>query len=268
MMGTLFVGVQRRTLATLLAGAAVVSGCEGTREPDSRTAPDPVATSALPPPGARPIRVLLLTATLGFRHDSIPAARLAFDELAAATGEFTVSATETVADITAERLADVDVLVFGLTTGELPFSDAQKAAILDFVNRGGGFMGFHSATDTLYTWPEYGALIGAYFKEHPWTQVATVAVEDAAHPAVAGLPAFAINEEFYTFRENPRGRVHVLLSLEPASVGTAGDFPLAWTQTIGAGRMYYNALGHFSATWSDVRFRTQVGAAVKWAAAR
>jgi type 1 glutamine amidotransferase len=138
------------------------------------------------------------------------------------------------------RLA-VDVVMFAPTSGELPLTDAQKAALLDFVHRGGGFIGIHSATDTLYDWPDYGRLVGAYFKAHSWAQVATVTVEDRAHPTTTAQGAsFAILEEFYTFRENPRSSVHVLLSLDVASVGASGDYPLAWTQTVGAGRTYYN----------------------------
>jgi type 1 glutamine amidotransferase len=140
---------------------------------------------------------------------------------------------------------------------------------LAFVNGGGGFVGVHSATDTLYTWPEYGNLVGAYFREHPWTQAATVIVEDSAHPAVSGIGGtFVIDEEFYTFQENPRGRVRVLLSLDASSVGATGDYPLAWTRTMGQGRVYYNALGHFAATWADGRFVTQIRAALRWAAGR
>jgi type 1 glutamine amidotransferase len=55
-------------------------------------------------------------------------------------------------------------------------------------------------------------------------------------------------EEYYAFRENPRPSVHVLLSLNAASIGATGDYQLAWTQTIGRGRSYYTALGHFSET--------------------
>ena len=127
----------------------------------------------------------------------------------------------------------------------------------------------HSATDTLYEWADYGRLVGAYFKEHPWTQTGTVIVEDGTHPSTIGLgERFAINEEFYTFRDNPRPRVHVLLSLDAPSVGAAGDYPLAWTQSIGSGRSYYNALGHFSETWRDPRFQRQLVGAIQWAAGR
>ena len=146
---------------------------------------------------------------------------------------------------------------------------AQKAAIVNFVSGGKGFLGAHSATDTLYEWPDYGRLVGAYFKEHPWTQSATVLVEDTTHLSTAGLgDRFTLTEEFYAFRDNPRPRVHVLLRLDPASVGSTGDYPLAWTQSFGSGRAYYNALGHFQETWRDARFQRQLLGAIQWAAGR
>jgi uncharacterized protein len=213
--------------------------------------------------------VLMLTATAGFRHDSIPAARAAVAAIAARSSDIVVTATENLADVSASRLASTEVLMFALTTGELAFDEAQKRAIVEFVNGGGGFIGFHSATDTLYEWPDYGRIVGAYFKEHPWTQQAAVNVEDAGHPISAGVASrFTINEEFYTFRQNPRPAVHVLMSLDAASVGTQGDFPLAWTQTIGRGRSYYNALGHFSETWADARFQRQIVNGIAWTAGR
>lgn len=211
----------------------------------------------------------MMTATAGFRHDSIPSAVAAIRTMAATTGEFAVTATEDLAALSPANLASHHVVMFALTTGELPLSGDQKMALIDFVTQGGGFIGVHSATDTLYEWPDYGRLVGAYFREHPWTQQAVVVVEDPAHAATAGLgPRFSIREEFYTFRDNPRSRVHVLLRLDAESVNAMGDYPLAWAHTVGRGRAYYNALGHFSETWGDSRFQRQIAGAIRWAAGR
>ena len=238
----------------------ILFGCSS-ESPRSSTSPD--AT-----PGGSRIRVIVLTATRGFRHDSIPVARDALTAMAASTGEFAITTTEDVSAITAATLAGYDVLGFVLTTGELPFDPAQKAAIVNFVSSGKGFIGIHSAADTLYDWPDYGRLVGAYFKEHPWTQAATVLVEDQTHASTSGLgDRFTMTEEYYTFRENPRA-VQLLLRLDPSSVGASGDYPLAWAHSFGAGRAYYNALGHFDATWRDARFQRQVAGALRWAAGR
>ncbi len=246
----------------LLAAAALIAVCCGGNE-------TPASPTPTPQTGTSDVRVLMVTTTLGFRHDSIETARAAMASLAGASGQFRVTATEDVSLLTASGLAGYDVLFFALTTGELPLRTEQRAAILAFVNNGGGFMGAHSATDTLYSWPEYGDMLGAYFREHPWTQEATVIVEDPSHPAAGGVgDRFSMTEEFYTFRENPRARVQVLLRLDAASVGASGDYPLAWVKPYGRGRVYYNALGHFPSTWLDARFQRQLRGAIRWAAQR
>src|SRR5262245_7170760 len=245
----------RRPLRLLPAAFAIIAAC------------NPSTPSTDPSP-AQPIRVLMLTATTGYRHESIPAARSTIAEIAARQG-FVVRATETLSDISASSLSSTNVLMFVLTTGELAFDGAQRNAIVNFVEGGGGFIGIHSAADTLYEWPDYGRIVGAYFKDHPWTRPGTVTVDDPAHAVTAGLGAsFSLVEEFYTFRTNPRGASHILLSLDAASVSAQGDYPLSWTQEIGRGRSYYNALGHFDTTWSDARFQNQIAAAIRWAAAR
>jgi len=247
----------------LIVAASIIAGCSGG---SSSTSTGGVTQ---PTNAGSPIRVLMLTATRGFRHDSIAVAKDVMSALAASSGAFTVTATEDVASISSTTLSAYDVIFFALTTGELEFTPVQKGAIVNFVSQGNGFLGVHSATDTLYEWADYGRLVGAYFKEHPWTQSAVVVVEDTSSPATAGLgDRFSINEEFYTFRENPRPRVHMLLRLDASSVGASGDYPLAWTQSFGSGRSYYNALGHFAETWRDPRFQRQLVGAIQWAAGR
>jgi uncharacterized protein len=245
-------------LAVILLALACSSG-------GSATGPTPIAER---PAGGRGARVLMLTATAGFRHDSIPAARQVMATMAA-SGGFSVNATEDLSFFNTDTLRSYDVVMFALTSGELPFSAVQKSALVDFVSSGHGFIGIHSATDTLYAWPDYGRLVGAYFKEHPWTQQGSVVVESPSHPASGGLAErFSITEEFYTFEDNPRGRVDVLLRLDPASVGATGDYPLAWAHAFGAGRAYYNALGHFPETWRDARFQRLLVSAVAWTSGR
>jgi type 1 glutamine amidotransferase len=247
----------------LIVAVSIIAGCSGG---SSSTAPGGVTQPTNP---GSPIRVLMLTATRGFRHDSIAVAKDVMSGLATSSGAFTVSVTEDVTSITATTLSAYDVVFFALTTGELEFTPTQRSAIINFVSQGKGFLGVHSATDTLYEWADYGRLVGAYFKEHPWTQAAVVVVEDTSSLATTGLgDRFSINEEFYTFRDNPRPRVHVLLHLDAQSVGATGDYPLAWTQSFGSGRSYYNALGHFSETWRDPRFQRQLVGAIQWAAGR
>ena len=220
------------------------------------------------PPSA-PVRVLMLTATAGFRHDSIVTARQVLTGLGAASGEFAITATEDVAAITATDPGDLRRAVLR--------DDQRRARVHSRPESRDpgvclGWQGLSRRTQRdrhAVSVARYGALIGAYFKEHPWTQTASVIVEDRAHPATTGLgDRFSLEEEFYTFRENPRNRVQVLLRLDAGSVGSSGDYPLAWVQSYGNGRVVYNALGHFPSTWTDSRFQGQIAAAIRWAAGR
>jgi hypothetical protein len=101
----------------------------------------------------RPGRILYFTHTAGYRHEVIPASRDVLKKISAVAG-FEVTASEDVTAFTAENLQHYGAVMF-FTTGELPMSNAQQVAFLDFVRRGGGFLGVHSATDTFYRWPEY-----------------------------------------------------------------------------------------------------------------
>src|ERR1700704_3058659 len=119
-------------VAVLALGTAACSSDRSASSSAPVVSPSPVS-------GGTPIRVLMLTATAGFRHDSIAAARDVM--MTVATGDLTGTATEDLARIGPSTLAAHDVLMFALTSGELAFSADQKAAIMDFVSGGGGFVG-------------------------------------------------------------------------------------------------------------------------------
>src|ERR1041384_6549640 len=131
-------------------------------------------------------KVLYLTHSAGFKHDVLPVSEEIMKEMGERTGAFEVTATKDCSLISRDSLKQYDAVVF-YTTGELPLTDEQKAAFLDFIKSGKGFVGIHSATDTFYKWPEYGELIGGYFNEHPWHQDVTIKVEDRRHPATRHL---------------------------------------------------------------------------------
>jgi len=221
---------------------------------------------------AAPKRVLYVTHSAGFRHDSIIVSR---QVLANQPAGLDVVATEDLSQISADNLRNFDV-VFFFTSGELALSDSQKNGLLSFVRGGKGFGGVHSATDTLYNWPEYGDLIGAYFDEHPWAREVTIDIEDPDHPATRHLaPSFRITDEIYQFRSFSRDRVRVLMTLDTRTVDLNapsvhrrdGDFALAWCRNYGQGRVFYTALGHADSTWLDRRFQTMITNALLWLAA-
>jgi len=218
-------------------------------------------------------KVLYLTHAAAYRHEVLPLSVRVLQELGETSGAFTITATEDCSLITADNLKPYSALIF-FTSGELPFSAEQKRDFLDFIRAGHGFIGIHSATDTLYQWPEYGQLIGAYFDHHPWHQEVTIEVVDAQHPAVTHLaPSFTIQDEIYQFRDVLPHPLHILLQLDTRSVDLnaqhvkrqAHPFALAWTNVYGKGRVFYTALGHRDEVWQDVRFHTHLVNGIRWA---
>lgn len=236
----------------------------------------PVGLAGLSAGGAAPaaaepeFRVLVYSRTAGFRHASIPDGVAALREIGEAHG-FEVDATEDPGAFTDENLDRYAVVVFLSTTGDV-LDDAGQEAFERFIAKGRGYAGIHAAADTEYDWPWYGELVGGYFQSHPRIQPADVLVEDAAHPSTAHLPErWRRTDEWYNYRQNPRGRVRVLLSLDTDTFEGStmpGDHPIAWCREFGGGRAWYTGGGHTSESFSEPEFREHMLGGILWAAGR
>jgi cytochrome c len=214
--------------------------------------------------------VLAFSETAGFRHDSIEPGVAAVCELAGGEG-IAVDHTEDSANFTDQQLADYDAVVFLSTTGDVLAAEEQ-AAFERYVQAGGGFAGIHAASDTEYDWPWYGDLVGAYFQSHPQNQDATVKVSDSEHPSTEQLPQrWERFDEWYNFRSNPRGDVHVLATLDESSYAPGGgamgvDHPTAWCHPYDGGRSWYTGGGHTSGSYAEPDFRGHILGGIQWAA--
>ncbi len=200
--------------------------------------------------------------------------------------------------ISAEYLAQFDGVMM-MTNGNLPLTDSQKSALIDFVNDGGGFVGVHCAALTLYDTPEFGEMLGGYFRQAiQQNHVFVLNVEDTEHPATKMLgDSWPIVDELYLYgtaawtadrpEENvdvrfgnripiglSRDRVHVLRSIDKGKtdlegldgVESGGDYPQSWYQDFGEGRSFYTSLGHRDDIWSnDPVFRAHVTGGIRWA---
>jgi cytochrome c len=237
--------ITRRSVLALV-GVTLLAACTG------RTARAQDAPTGAP-------RVLVFTRTTGFRHDAIPA-----DEHG-----FAVDATEDPVAFDDAALAPYAAVVFLLTTGDVLDADG-RAAFERYVRAGHGYVGVHSATDTEYGWSWYGELVGARFAAHPAIQSAVVRVEDADHPSTAGMPdPWLRTDEWYDFRANPRGHVHVLLTVDEGSYhggGMGADHPIAWYHAYDGGRAWYTAMGHTAESYRDPAFLSHLLGGIQWAA--
>jgi type 1 glutamine amidotransferase len=159
------------------------------------------------------------------------------------------------------------------TIGETPWSDSQRAVIVDRVRAGAlSIVAIHSATDSCDEWADYGALVGARFDGHPWTQTFTADVLDPSHPACAHLgEAWEWHDEVYQFRDL-RPDAQVLLRVRdgeldldaPGARPPSFDHPLAWCFTEGAGRVFSTALGHFPSAWESPTYLRHLAGGLEW----
>ncbi len=204
----------------------------------------------------RPTRVLVFTRTTGYRHESIPAGVDAVRALAAEDG-LAADHTEDAGRFCPDDLAGYRTVVWLSASGDVLDAD-QRRAFGDWLAAGGTFAGVHGASTAERSWPDYETIVGARFTHHPEIQTAEIHVEDADHPSTASLPPlWRHTDEWYDFEDNPRGRVHVLLTVDENTYdgGRMGtDHPLAWTTTYGSGRGWYTALGHSSEHYTDPTF--------------
>ena len=242
-----------------------------------------------------PVRVLVVTATQGFRHTEAIVASTERLKAVEATSGMRFDFTENPADLNAANLARYDVLFINNATLRIaparpgdsasmaeahwpkagiaqPVTREQQLAIAAFVRDGKGLVAVHSGVDAFYGWPEYREMVGGgLFLSHPFTRVASVKVEDARNASVAHLaPAVSFREEYYYLDRNPRATSHVLMSLDLTSVGdtTRTDHPLAFIRKYGRGRVYVNVLGHFGETWRRDDYLTSVLQGIRIAAGR
>lgn len=280
-----------QTLAFGLLGSCLLAG-------SSRA--DDAATS-----GGKP-RILFLTQSVGYKHGSVDRrkgdlspAEIAITQLAQTSGAFTVACTQdAAADFTKESLKNYDIVWFYTTSRPpraaqparpakdgkpaVPAQPAQPAVglpipkdVLDYFfsdwlkQKGHGFIGSHSASDTFHDYEPYWDMIGGTFSGHPWNSSETVTItnHDPEHPTMHGwAPEFQIKDEIYQYSHWQPEKVRVLMSLNMAKCKTKKPYhvPVAWVKQYGEGRIYYNNLGHNDATWQNKTFLDSLVHAIGW----
>lgn len=255
-----------------------------------------------------PKKVLFFSKSSGFEHDAIkddglPNHGYAFrvlKELGAKNNiAFTFSKDGSL--FTAEYLAQFDAYFF-YTTGDLtmvksdprggnnpPMTPAGKAALLNAVASGKGFLGTHSATDSFHSFgrnnhvPErflddgdkaddYIKMIGGEFIRHGAQQKSHVITIDAKFPGMAAMPAdWAPMEEWYSLKNFPSD-LHVLLVQDTAGMKGAeyarAPYPSTWARMHGKGRVFYTNLGHREDIWTHPAFQSLLTGALNWSLGR
>ena len=231
-------------------------------------------------------RVLVFSATAGFRHKSIPVGKLALEKMGQSTGAYETVVSDDPANFEAAALKTFDAVL--LLSPSLDFFMPNKKEkgyfsdeewtqlqarhdrlvnnLADYVYSGGGLIGIHAATDSCHGHEKFPHLIGGLFDGHPWraNSNVTIVVEDPEHaimkPVFEGIDDFRLQEEIYQFKSEPysRERLRVLLHLDPERSDSVtgmkredNDYAVAWVQAIGQGRVFYTSIGHNEHIYSN-----------------
>ena len=174
-----------------------------------------------------------------------------FEEILKAEGfEVTVSdSLDKFAD--EEFVLSQSLLVPIWTMGEI--SAAQRDPVLKAVSeRGVGLAGCHGGMcDAFRKDTEWQFMTGGQWVAHPGNDGVRYPVEikDASHPITSGLSDFEVASEQYYLHTDPGNRVLATTPFPTSGVGgphvaNACDMPVVWTKQYGAGRVFYNSLGH------------------------
>jgi type 1 glutamine amidotransferase len=211
-------------------------------------------------------RVLIFSKTAGFHHSSIPDGIAAIQKLGKENG-FETDTTTNADWFNQQTLKKYNALIFLSTTGDL-FNEDEKAALIHYIQSGGGYVGIHAASDAEYKWPWYGNLVGAWFLSHPKIQEATLHVTDANNDATRHLPeSWKRTDEWYNFK-NISPDLHILLTIDEKSYegGKNGDFhPMAWFHSYDGGRAFYTELGHTSESYTDPLYLKHILGGINYA---
>jgi uncharacterized protein len=225
-------------------------------------------------------RVLLVTESKGFVHKpvnridgALAPSEVAMRQLSLDSNAFLLELSQDSASaITRENLERFDVVMF-YTTGKLPISEEN----IDYFathwlkQPKHGFIGIHSATDTLKDDARYVEIAGGNFNGHPWTQNTKVAitVHEPTHPTIAAFgKEILMQEEIYQYNRWVPENVRVLMSLDMSrsEVKRPYHVPVAWVRSWGEGRIFVNNMGHREDTWTNKQFLDSMIASIHWAA--
>ncbi|KZT06168.1 class I glutamine amidotransferase-like protein [Laetiporus sulphureus 93-53] len=226
-------------------------------------------------------RILIYSATRGYRHDSIPTSIEALQAKAASIN-VQFDATEDQSWFTNNRLKEYDALLFLNNSGEI-LDEPGKAALQKYLDFGGNFIGVHCASACPYNDEFFKREVGALFDYHPDICTAVYEVAGPSHPSTSMLPArWELYDEAYNFMSDPREvGATVVLTVDESSYKDTGErkynhgtpHPTAWFQERGAGvqaggiagRSFYTSLGHCIETWQNEVFLAHVLGGIQWA---
>lgn len=146
------------------------------------------------------------------------------------------------------------VLMYGNWAQNRPMPRKQLDALVDYVERGGGFLPIHCASACFGGSPRFIRLVGARFRSHGGEVFSPKTIKPE-HPIVQGLGKLEAWDETYVHSQHGDDR-EILQTRE-------GE-PWSWTRTQGKGRVFYTASGHDHRVWDQPDFHALLHNAILW----
>jgi type 1 glutamine amidotransferase len=211
----------------------------------------------------------------GYIHDNIKASVEALKKIGA-ENNLVVDVSDDPAVMTVVNLAKYSCLIFSNTNNETFATEEQKAAFVDYIHKGGAFVGIHSSCGSERSWPWFWSMLGGKFKRHPKHQPFDIKVIDKNNPSTEMLPdIWKWDDECY-YLDNLNPDIHILMVADLKTINDPqkaeypgqvfGDyFPLAWYHTFEGGRVFYTAIGHDIAHYSDPLYVKHLTGGILWA---
>lgn len=140
----------------------------------------------------------------------------------------------------------------------LKHSDAQAAALVEWVRSGGGLLAAHAATVAGQFSPALKALIGGAFVTHPPAFAFTVYPLYREHPITAGVEAFTVHDELYVQAYDDGVEIHAI------ALDRGVAYPMVWSRSEGRGRVAHIALGHGPEVWNLPPYQRLMRQATDW----
>jgi uncharacterized protein len=187
----------------------------------------------------------------------------------------TVHVVDDVMAMTPASLSDTQVVVsnfneFGREDPGPVWGKTMRAAFLQFIQKGGGFVAVHAGSSVFYDWPEFQEICGAWWgpqTSHGAIHESEVVVTAPEHPITAGLGPFRTTDEFWqNASHSPRADV-LAVSLPKPGLDTSHEpQPVLLVTTFGHGRGVALLLGHNRAAMENPGFQRLLVRSAEWAA--
>ncbi|MGI6082783.1 MAG: ThuA domain-containing protein [Limnochordia bacterium] len=185
---------------------------------------------------------------------------------------FSVELSDTLdAFLDADKLMGLNLIVPVWTMGKI--TNEQLQPVLRAVEHGVGIAGCHGGLcDAFRESTQWQFMTGGNWVAHPGNADVEYRVEivKGSHPIVQDIDDFTVRSEQYYLHVDPA--VKVLATTEfpivdgPHSPNGRVDMPVIWIKYWGAGRVFYNSLGHDNKTIAAEPVRTLMKRGFTWAA--